>query len=326
MEYTPEVLFNKSNDYRYIKDVVSAQSFFVNNYKKNTEHYEKNGYTYAKYLFGGEQDIVDGDYFEYQINPQGFRGKDFNEFNPKNINILFGGCSISVGVGLPESNTWYKKLANKIQDMRQDKKVDFYNISVNGASIELIIKNVIAFIKSGRKIDYIFLLLPEGSRSLSFNDEERTFLKYLFSDPWKPTKKYYSQQYIHEDKVLINFILLSLLEELCKNAEIKLIWTTCNPAEYSLYENSSFNNYFIMDQPPIELVLYPPNSSGKNNRIEFTEKQYSRALKNFEAIYNNKNNEPYWSIARDGLHYGSAANNLIAENFFNKLENTDASI
>lgn len=313
------MIINNKFNYNLIKDCLLPNKFFSNNLKKEVNFYKKDNYFYAKYLFLNELDIVPGNNFEYQINSENFRGKDFNEFNKNNINILFGGCSQTLGVGLPEENTWYKKLSDKISLMHEEKKVDFYNISVNGSSIELIVKNVIAFIKKGNRPDYICLLLPESSRVMSFNKDENEFSLYTPNASLEKEKKYYGTKYVHEDKLLINFILLSLLEELCISSEIKLIWTTWEEQENKMYLNGGFNNFFKIDENLTNIAVWPPEHNEKINRIEFLQKHYEIEITKFNKKYKNENNEPYWHSARDGIHYGSAASTILAEIFFKEL-------
>lgn len=314
------MIMDKRFDYNVIKKIITPDNFFSKNLREEVDFYEKDGYSYSKYLFPNELDLVAGDSFEYQINPQGFRGKDFNEFNKNNINILFGGCSQTLGVGLPEENTWYKKLSDKVNTLHNGRTVDFYNISVNGSSIELIVKNTIAFIKKGNIPDYIFLFLPESSRTMSFNKDENQFDLYLPNAALDKEKKYYLTKYIHENKLLINFILLSLLEELCISYKIKLIWTTWDNSDCNKYMDAGFNNFFKIDGNLADVAVWPPEQNIKLGRRDFLEKDYEIEIKKFNKKYKNDNNEPYWHMARDGVHFGSAASNLIAESFFKELE------
>jgi hypothetical protein len=323
---SPESIFNECNNYEYLKNVFLTKNFFSTNYKKNTAYYKKDGYLYTKYLVPSELDITDGDYFEYKINSQGFRGKDFNEFNSNNINILFGGCSHTLGAGLPENNVWCKKLSDKIKFFHKNNNIDFYNVSVNGSSIELIVKNVIAFIKNGNIPNYIFLFLPETSRKLSFNKDCKEFQNCLSNNTDPYSKKYYSDKHIHEDKILINFILISLLEELCKNLGIKLLWTSWDFLERNIYVDAAFDNHFLLETHPAEMILYPPDHNKQDKWPRFIKKHHAFNIEDFNIQYENKNNETYWHIARDGLHYGSAAHNYICESFFKELEKINASI
>jgi hypothetical protein len=314
------MIINNKFNYNLIKDCLLPNNFFSKNLNKEVNFYKKDNYFYAKYLFLNERDLVPGNNFEYQLNSEKFRGKDFNEFNKNNINILFGGCSQTLGVGLPEENTWYKKLSDKINLMHEEKNVDFYNISVNGSSIELIVKNVIAFIKKGNKPDYIFLLLPESSRVMSFNKDENEFDLYIPNAFFPKEKKYYLNKYIHEDKLLMNFILLSLLEELCISSEIKLIWTTWEQSDNKMYLDGGFNNFFKINKNLAKIAVWPPEYNDQLGKKEFLKKHYQIEIANFNKKYKNKNNEPYWHSARDGMHYGSAASTIIAEIFFKELQ------
>ena len=306
------------NNYKQIEKFLSSNSFISKNIVKDIEYYEKDGYRYSKILFFNERVSIDNEDFEYQINSKGFRGKDFNEFNSNNINILFAGCSQTLGVGLPEKNTWYSKLSNKIHLLHKEKDVDFYNLGVNGGGIELAIKNVMAFIKSGNVPNYLFLFLPESSRSVAFSKDTGKFECYLISNDNNEQKEYY-KNYIHENKLFTNFILLSMLEEICKAHGIELLWTSWDVDENNMYSQSSFNNFFIMDKDlKYHMVKEPVGDNFPNNNY-LTKKEHELQISYFNKLYKNKDNEPYWHCARDGLHYGSAASNFIAEKFMLEL-------
>jgi hypothetical protein len=294
------------NKYSHIEKDLSPDNFISKNVRKGIKFYKKDGYFYSDILFFYETSLTSGEAFEYQINSQGFRGKDFSEFNDNNINILFGGCSQTLGVGLPEKNTWYSKLSNKIKLLHEGRDVDFYNVGVNGGGIDLTIKNVIAFIRSGKIPDYLFLFLPESSRTICFEEKTKKFQPYLLTNPRDEDKDYYSNKYIHENKLLTNFMLLSMLEEICKFSGIKLLWTTWWLDDNSLYSNSSFNNFFAMSKElPYHVVL---EKEGNEFNVAY-----------FNEEFENNDNESYWHVARDGSHYGSAASNFIAESFMKEL-------
>jgi hypothetical protein len=62
--------------------------------------------------------------FTYKFNSSGFRSDEFDESEPS---IVFLGCSITVGIGIPYKTTWSKIVSNKLN-------LKCYNLGVGGSS------------------------------------------------------------------------------------------------------------------------------------------------------------------------------------------------
>lgn len=73
------------------------ESRFAENSKKNKKKLEATGLANKE--------------FEYKFNSSGFRSPEFTD---SGTDILFVGCSLTVGVGLPEENTWPYIVANEL--------------------------------------------------------------------------------------------------------------------------------------------------------------------------------------------------------------------
>ena len=257
---------------------------------------------------GGEKIVFnDGDFF-YKLNTYGFRSNHFDKFKKENTNILFAGCSVTFGQGVPEDCTWTQFLSNKIND-KLKYKINHYNISNPGASIYEIIKNILAFLNSIGTPDYIFMLLPSSSRSIKFNKKNKKFMHTGFfilnnkiglpkNKNLNYINKEYVKNYCHEDQVLLNITLISMLEKICENKNIKLFWSSWDPEDLYFYEQINFKNKISLLK---ELNNY--NIISKDNCDSFC-----------------KNNEiKYWESSRDGIHPSSHWHFHLANIFFNGL-------
>lgn len=75
----------------------------------------------------------------YQINPQGFRDKDFGNPAPKEGNelrIVVIGDSVAWGWGVEMDKAWPQQLEQSLQAALPDRKVSVYNLAVNGYSTQ----------------------------------------------------------------------------------------------------------------------------------------------------------------------------------------------
>lgn len=333
-EYPEDIMLQKkyNSDYPYKKmidslslnDFFSTFDFYSNPFWSDTPYVEKDNYLYVDLISAGEEKIVNEGYFNYRINENGFRSKSFKEFNNAKTNILFAGCSISEGVGLPEELSWPNKLVNLMQESNKNLDIDFYNLSVNGSGIFLSIKNIFTFIKTVGKPDYIFILFPQMTRSLSWK-LPAGFQNVHYENPEVRTDesvKSYRDSYIHENSLMMNMTMINILEYICSILEIKLLWSTWRIEDVEIYKDTDSNNFFELNHQFSQFMLLHPSIyelwHGKNT---FYDSEYPK--RNKEMNKKNVHNEEYFSISRDGIHPGSHATQLIAEDFFKEARRRD---
>lgn len=97
------------------------------------------------------------------------------------IDVLFSGCSITMGSGLDRlSDSWSHLMYEYI---KKDYPINGYkNISLGGSSVIDIIINVIKYIYSYKTPQYIFLLLPNFGRDLhKFAGNNELSTKFLYN-------------------------------------------------------------------------------------------------------------------------------------------------
>lgn len=329
-DYPEDIMLQKKYDnnypYKRMIDSLSLNNFFSpfdfysNPYWSGITYVEKDNYLYVDQVCSGEEKIVNEGYFNYRMNENGFRSKSFKEFNNEKTNILFTGCSISQGVGLPEELSWPNKLVDLMQASSKNLDIDFYNLSVNGSGIFLSIKNIFTFIKTVGKPDYIFALLPQVTRSLGWK-LPLGFQNVHYENPKVRTDesvKSYRDSYIHENSLMTNMTMISILEYMCSVLEIKLLWSSWRIEDVEIYKDMGLNNFFELSHQPSQfMILHPSIHELWHGKNTFYDLEYPKITE--EMNKKNVYNEEYFFISRDGIHPGSYATQLIAEDFFKEL-------
>lgn len=185
----------------------------------------------------------------YISNNYGHRSDDFtNTHNASHI--LFAGCSISFGEGLPYMSNWSGKLYNKIQT--RTPVSGYFNLSFLGGSSELILSNIYKYILNYGKPDFLFIHLPETSRFISYGKEYNNATL-----EGSPSTRKRNIWYVYN--------MMISLELLCKALGTKLLWTTWDKNDNSFYsETKSFNNF--ISTTSIDIALKATNKYEKNNK------------------------------------------------------------
>ena len=307
--------------YKYLIKIVSAKNFLVFSPAPIINSKKQISFM-SDYIVESEQKHFEGPEFKYFINEDGFRSKNFSEFNPNNTNILFLGCSITQGAGLPEECMWTTKLVDKIKNDTPDKQIDHYNLSISGAGVDLVIKNLITFLNTVGKPDYVFAYFPQISRSIIWDGHE-SYINVLY--PHKHVNSYteqedkFSEDYIPEDRLLYVTTLIHMMELICNLSGIKLLWSNWPDHQFKTMREINFNNYFQLDvnmEDHYAEVIEIHKQRG--NDVKFYKNDYKNIVKRINK--SNVNNEPYWSSARDGWHFGTSFHAHVAEKFYEELK------
>lgn len=97
----------------------------------------------------------------YSFNSAGYRSENFFVHQPENkkLHVLFAGCSVTFGQGVPLEYSWPKIVYEKIKETKET--TGFFNLATPGATNEMIIENVYGYIKKFGMPDVIFVLLPD---------------------------------------------------------------------------------------------------------------------------------------------------------------------
>ena len=240
-------------------------NYFFNKKDNSINPYANSIYPFTKrYILPGQ---------ENELNLHGYRSDNFLT-NHNGKHILFSGCSNTYGFGLNQEEMWSKILYDKIN--KNIKCSGYFNLSMPGAGIQLIISNLFRYFKEFGNPDYIFLNLPEHTRFMAYVKELKSYTKISFETKDVELEKFFS---------IINYQYYLMLEQYCKTNNIKLYSTSW-------------------------IVGHPKDSEDKDFFSSFETFYFINPNKMFEEVVNDekKYNLEYYYYARDNSHKGPGYN------------------
>lgn len=245
---------------------------------------------------------------EYRLNSQGFRSEEFDLVKDEEITILYSGCSWTFGNGVLQNDSWPNILSRLVEE-EAGKKVKFYNLSTLGGSAYLAVKNVIGFINTYGKPDYIFINFPSHVRSfvnvegsdhfINISTTKNPMPNVKMKKEFKKTYRRFISGFNNKDSLSLIFTLISSLDMVCRFSGIKFLWTTYDNAISGLVDNAGIES-FVKDTHK-----FADFASSTRSDIE---------------KYPNIDNIPYWDIGLDGEHPGAAWHQDIAKTMFSALK------
>jgi hypothetical protein len=258
------------NDIQSAVDPYTFTQYYPN---MNAIQESENGY-YKYYQIYSEESTV-----EYRLNNFLFRSNHFENINHNSTSILYSGCSLSYGTGLPEEYLWSSIISKKINK----ENLQTFNLSVEGGSVFLTIKNIMTFIRKYGKPEYIFVIMPPIERNVRFDKKNKKFYNVIrggdnyFNGDYPKVYIEYIKDHKTEDDIMLAVQYIKMFEDFCNHSGIKLTWTFWHIIDKPIYDGFKFDN-LIFDE--ICFSLFANEDSV-----------------NIEKI-------PYWGIAQDNLHPG----------------------
>jgi hypothetical protein len=261
------------------------------------------------------------DDFFYKFNSLGFRSNEFD--NTEDIKILYAGCSVTEGTGLPVNHIWGSFLNDQISK-ETNKSIKFFSVARGGISIDTIVRyTYIAIEHTGFKPDFVYLMLPSVLRRELIFTEYGSVYTDSFIPGWPPLDPGKSSKtaaaYVHLD-ALINyrqsyndcFRNLLFMKHYLMSKNIK--WA------FSFWDDE-FNPERVTSAIGIE------KDSDPSIPIEL-EDHYIKGGFTFDRhgiVYNTKNFEFIFpqSIARDGAHWGPNSHYNFSKNAYQYLIKKD---
>jgi hypothetical protein len=237
----------------------------------------------------------------YQFNSHGYRCPEFSlrDQSHNAVNVVFFGCSVTFGMGLPEENTYPAVFTRLLQDYLGVPAIN-WNLGFNGASADSLSRNLISVI-SVLKPDIILLTFPPtAGRREYISDNGRffpcqprkltnDFLLANIVDPelaavYKANNKLFSQY----NNALNLFKNYTVCESLCDRGKIMRLFAGC---KYSLFDDMK---HLICKEKLIDYSIYPLAEKYQEN--------------------------PAIGLAQDMKHPGVQPNQELAEAFFTRLQ------
>jgi hypothetical protein len=250
--------------------------------------------------------------FSYKFNSLGCRSEDFD--NDADIKILYGGCSLTEGMGLPLEHTWHGILNNFISK-EIDKPIKTFNIGIGGAGIDFVVRSIYVLIEHYNfQPDMVNLLLPPVMRKEIITELNSTLIifKYIPGNRYMPELKELVNNY---DKIIsykhqyhVCFQNLLFLKCFLKTKNIPFIFSFWDNA---LDKNEMLRLIGLNDNDDIKKYDLIPKEL-----LEHYYPGYFRYDKD-NLIYGNKFDQIYpYEIARDFVHFGPNAHYTFANRLY----------
>lgn len=245
-------------EYHSIKDNMVSISFCDSSLEKTFESIEKLG--------------LDPTTF-YQFNNYGTRSDDLTS-NHDGKHILFAGCSVTAGEGMPEDLVWSRLVYNRLY--QEEKTSGYFNIAQPGGTIVGICNQILTYIGTFGNPDVIFLNLPDL-------DREDRYLRAGSEDDAECTRVATGLQI---------FGKYQYLAKICRQRGIKLItftWDDLSVKSEVADFRRDFDDFYQYTNDSMHLHMY-----------EFAQRNTSHLLRD------------YFEYALDGAHPGVAMHDFYA--------------
>ena len=199
---------------------------------------------------------------EYKLNTLGYRGPEFRE-----VPVVFAGCSITFGVGVPYEGIWSTIVGEKLG-------LDYVNLSTPGWSTQAIVDNLFRYFYKYGNPKTVFVAFPDYLRLIltsnrdfcvvgGYNTEpallqvQHTILPDTsIEDRPKYSKKphEFTDFITHEYALLQTFRSINSLISYCKGSNIRLVWSTWDIETNEIINivkdrvnETSYNDYVFSD-------------------------------------------------------------------------------
>jgi len=247
-----------------------------------------------QYLLTKDSDIL-GPFLNSDKNSNNYKyyfSDPFTKVHHSQKHFLFAGCSITAGCGVDNiKNTWSYKLYNNIS--QKEKCSGYFNVSLSGGSPIEILLNVFKYIAKYSDPNYIFI---------------------LFSNYGRDWNKFNISQGNGEIVDIFLYNLYSILENYCKNKNIKLIttsWVDTTPG---------VTDFIYLDIKDYEIKMHKSMLDSFDTYYQIDHKRF--ANNTFQYI---KDVKPFMTIVGiDGSHPSEAAHYAWYMEFLNRMEQVNA--
>ena len=226
------------------------------------------------------------------------RSEDFSVLDNSKTNILFAGCSVTFGEGLPESHSWPDYVLTKLRSEGWDlgpRQV----LSFLGGTTDKIVRNVFRYIDQFGKPDYILLLLPDFFRINSY-DKENFYYQIKMTYDFEKQEPFPEFSHINFYDMFTSYkVYYEFLSIFCRVNGIKLL-------AGSWYSHS----------------VTAMKKSGDNAFIDFSYQsviEYQKS-EHFDKEYFYKLDEDFAAEAVDGLHPGAISQMAIGHEFLKRIK------
>ena len=235
-----------------------------------------------KYLLHKNKDII-GPFLDPNLNKidhNNYISDKLKTVDPSKTNILFAGCSITVGCGVNDiKKSWSYKLYDKMN--KDNDCFGYFNIGCSGFSPIEIMINILKYIAKYGCPDFIFILFPNWGRDW-----------HKFNTAYEPMNK------VENGEILDIFVfnLYSILEDICKTNNAKIFSTSwSNPIP-------GITDFINIDLQNFETHMNKAMKESFNSYYDVDKERFAKNV--FWFIQNKEKNMTI--IGNDGTHPSEA--------------------
>lgn len=286
-------------------------------------NFKKDGPWGSRPLKGNDFGDLITDYSE-GLNSFNYRSPEFTN----NPDIVFAGCSVSFGIGVPASATWTESVARHLNSQ------SYVSLAWPGVSANKIVFTIFKYLFTYGKPKKIYALFPDPYRISAVTDVEYAFgASGDSTSRFHPTELHlarnkklelakYSKRPHDLEKILIPEVgfrsaieAIHSLEVLCKIAEIDLIWSTWDIHTAAMATVANINN----DRCPFPNFSLLPYKSYYSSTIP-SHVMNKNCMPELYEEYNN-----HYFYGTDKSRYpGAHAHAHIGEGFIKEIEAREA--
>lgn len=273
---------------------------------------------------------------DYRYNSHNYRSPDF----AAGIDAIVAGCSNTYGIGIPEKARW----SNILSEMMSFK---FVNLGIPGASVSLIVSEVMHYIQVYGKPEYVFCMFPDFARITVFVKQglnspfedwglyglTQTHMMGYSDISQRP--KYIKKPFAYEDVLSVetsyyySLKAIQMLEQFCNAMSIKLYWGAFWDLDRemiaSLLDNShGYYKNFVDDRSGRWHRRHDGNGKDQYVSIpttydaeEIDVNCHEDRRKDFPAVFDLALD---LSHGIEGAHYGFHRNLHVAEKFYSLVK------
>jgi hypothetical protein len=271
-----------------------------------------------KSLHEGGVTYADKD-FDYRFNSLGFRSAEFTNNHP--VKILYAGCSLTEGIGLPIEHMWGSFVNDEISK-HIGKPIPLLNIGIGGLGADAITRFVFILIENNFQPDMVCILLPSVLRQEVFTVDEwgrGTFVNYVpkycgNSIHEKRVFNLVSQLTNYYQRFIDQFRNLLLLKYYLKSRNI--------PFFFGCWDNFQFEDDVTHKVTSYEQIMAKYcHRELKEHYVEghFTYDKDAQRLGVRDFIFKFPQ-----QIGRDLGHFGPNSHYSYARSFFDAIQNRDS--
>lgn len=183
--------------------------------------------------------------FKYSFNSDGFRCDEFDI--PSDFPIIFIGCSVTEGIGLPVTDVWSYVLLEKIR-AKTGWNIPYWNLSIGGGGFETMASTLMWFSRRSSSKPKIILSLfpPIYRREFCYEDSSVRWWSVPHKEYPNQINRLFSDDHfaIHQGHRSIQTI-----EALRLYFDASLIYSTWDPLEHNAFK--TLNKSHRIEFPPL---------------------------------------------------------------------------